>query len=205
MNRSLLLRFISLLLVLVICAIAYEHTNSMEENARLVWRIPIFVLGGAVLGLMGVAFFLPAIGDRIGAFFYSSPEKVEPDPGTKARALVAQGDYEGAIEAYLDVARAMPEDRLPVVEAMRLAREKLHDPRRAIQIVEEAVNDRAWPEDDAAYFLFRLVEMNEDDLQDRQAAATYLQHVVANFPGTRHAANAMHKLRDWGIEPVTTA
>ena len=205
MNRSLLLRFVSLLLVLVICAIAYQHTETMEENNRLVWRIPIFVIGAAVLGLMGVAFFLPVIGDRIGAFFYSSPEKVEPDPGTKARALVAQGDYEGAIQAYLDVAKAMPEDRLPVVEAMRLAREKLHDPRRAIAIVEDAVDNRAWPEDDAAYFLFRLVEMNEEDLQDRQAAATYLQHVVANFPGTRHAANAIHKLRDWGIEPVTTA
>lgn len=205
MNRSLLLRFVSLLLVLVVCAIAYEHTETMEENNRLVWRIPIFVIGAAVLGLMVVAFFLPMIGDRIGAFFYSSPEKIESDPGTKARALVAQGDYEGAIDAYLEVAKAMPEDRLPVVEAMRLAREKLHDPRRAIAIVEEAVNDRAWPEDDAAYFLFRLVEMHEEDLQDRDAAASYLQQVVANFPGTRHFANASHKLRDWGIEPMTTA
>ena len=204
MNRSILLRLVSLLLALVVCAIAYDKTNAMDENSQLVWRIPIFVIGGAVLSLMAVAFFLPAIGDRIGQFFYSSPEQVEPDPGSKARALVAQGDYEGAMEAYLDVARQMPQDRLPVVEAMRLAREKLHDPRKAIEIIEEAVDGRDWPEEDAAYFLFRLVEMHEDDLQDRATAATFLQHVVRNFPGTRHAANAIHKLRDWGIEPANS-
>lgn len=202
MNRSLLLRLISLSLAFVVCAIAYQRTSSMEENSQLIWRIPIFVIGGAVLALMAVAFFLPTIGDRVGQFIYSSPERVEPDPGSKARALVAQGDYEGAIEAYLDLAAQMPQDRLPVVEAMRLAREKLHDPRKAIEIIEEAVNDREWPEEDAAYFLFRLVEMHEDDLQDRTAAAVYLQHVVKNFEGSRHAANAIHKLRDWGIQPA---
>lgn len=201
MNRSLLLRLVSLLLVLLACAIAYQKTNSMDENSQLVWRVPIFVIGGAVLSLMAVAFFLPAIGDRIGQFFYSSPEKVEPDPCSKARALVAQGDYAGAIEAYLEVARQTPGDRLPVVEAMRLAREKLHDTKQAISIVEDAVNDHDWQEEDAAYFLFRLVEMHEEDLQDRAAAATFLRHVIAYFPETRHSANATHKLREWGMEP----
>jgi len=203
MTRSVLLRLVSLLLVLVICAIAYQRTTTMDENSQLVWRIPIFVIGGAVLALMAVAFFLPVLGVRVGQFFYSSPEQVEPEPGSQARALVAQGDYEGAIEAYLEVARQMPTDRLPVVEAMRLAREKLHDPRKAIEIIEDAVDGRDWPEDDAAYFLFRLVELHEDDLQDRAKAATYLQHVLRHFPETRHAANAAHKLRDWGIEPET--
>lgn len=201
MNRSLLLRLISLLLALIVCAIAYQKTNSMDENSQLVWRIPIFVIGGAILSLMAVAFFLPAIGDRVGQFFYSSPEKVEPDACSKARALVAQGDYEGAIGAYLDAAKQMPGDRLPVVEAMRLAREKLHDPKRAIAIVEDAVDDHDWQEEDAAYFLFRLVEMHEEDLQDRSAAATFLRHVITYFPETRHSANATHKLREWGMEP----
>jgi tetratricopeptide (TPR) repeat protein len=198
-TRSFLLRLLSLSLVLVLCAIAYRATEDLSENSRLVWRIPIFVLGSAVIALMGVVFFLPAIADRIADFFYTSPERVEPDAGSKARALVAQGDYEGALKAYLSLAEQMPGDRLPVVEAMRLAREKLHDPPRALQILENAVEGRDWPEEDACYFLFRLVEIHEDDLQDKEAAAEVLQKVIEYFPGTRHAANASHKLQDWGM------
>jgi tetratricopeptide (TPR) repeat protein len=202
MSRSLLLRLVSLLLVLVLCAIAYQSTNSMDEARQLIWRIPIFVIGAGVLGVMGVLFFLPAMADRMAQWFYSAPEKVEPDAGSKGRALIAMGDYAGATDAFLEQAKQMPTDRLPVVEAMRLAREKLRDPARAVAIVKEAIETRDWPEDDAAYFLFRLVELHDDELQDAATASAYLQEVITRFPGTRHAANAAHKLRERGIEPV---
>lgn len=202
MSRSLLIRVVLFLIVLAILAIAYDWTTRLDENAQLVWRIPIFLCGGIVVGIMVAVFFFPAISERVAGFFYMPAEKVEPDAGSRARALVAQGHYEEALEAYLDLAEAMPTDRLPVVEAMRLARERLEDTPRAMEIIEHAMTSRSWPEEDEAYYLFRLVEMRDEDLEDREGAVRGLVEIMNRFPETRHSANATHKLREWGLDPA---
>jgi TolA-binding protein len=51
---------------------------------------------------------------------------------------------------------------------------------------------------DAAFFMFRLAELHEEDKQDLATATGILQQVVDTFPDTRHAANATHRLRELG-------
>ena len=205
MSRSAQIFLVSLLLVLVLSAIAYQFTLDLPEESQLIWRLPIFLVGSGAVGLLALVYLLPAVGDKISDMFYSAPGEVKPDSGSKARALVAQGDYEGALEAYLTLSEELPSDRLPVVEAARLAKDKLGDARRALQIIEDALQGRDWPEDDAAYFLFRLIDLHENDLQEREHAVVLLQQVAESFPETRHAANAIHKLKEWGVNPTTSA
>ncbi len=200
MSRPQLIRLLVFLLVLVALVLAYQATRQFErESDRALYGMILFIGGGIILGFMVALFIIPAVGDRIAGFFYNAPEKAAPEAGSKARALVAQGQYTEALDAYLEFAKDQPENRLPVAEAMRLAREKLHNPVQAILIAREALANRKWPPDDEAFFLFRLVELHDEDLSQRSDAIAILRDVAARFPGTRHAANATHKLKDWGV------
>jgi len=201
MSRSNIIRSILVLLVFLGLAIAYQWTEGLDESSSIVWKIPIFVLGGALLAIVITVLFVPVIGDKMAQFFYMPPEEVEEDPGARARALVAQGHYDEALEAYLELAAEAPDDRLPVVEAMRLAREKLENPPRAMAIVRKALSGHSWPEEDETYFLFRLVEMMDEDLENREGAVAQLVEIIQRFPETRYAANATHKLREWDLDP----
>lgn len=200
MERSLLVRVLIFGIALTIFILAHAHISGIEDETSQAGALMIlYLLGGAILATMAAAFFIPVISDWVGQFIYSAPEEVKPDAGSKARALVAQGDYEGAIREYLNLAKENSDDRLPVVEAMRLARERLEDVPQAIQIVRGAL-ERPWPEDDAAFFMFRLVEMHDEDLSDRATAKSILEQVIESLPETRHAANARHKLNEWEAE-----
>jgi tetratricopeptide (TPR) repeat protein len=201
MSRTTLIRLIILAILLLVFAAAWQVVGQVEnERWRMVYMTILFVVGGLAVGLFTAFFLMPLASERIARFFYDSPEEVEPDAGSHARALVAQGEYEEAMGAYLDLARAEPDNRLPVVEAMRLAREKLAQPEAAAAIIREAMARRAWPEDDEAYFLFRLVEITDDDLGRRDEAVALLRRVISRFPETRHSANARHKLREWNLQ-----
>ena len=206
MTRKQITRVVIFLFILVVLVIAFQATGQKpvdeltdkERAVRDFTRMGIFISGAIVLGFMVAVFLMPFFGDKIAGFFYNAPEKAEPDPGSHARALVAQGHYDEAMEAYLDLAKDQPENRLPVVEAMRLAREKLHNPVQAILIVREALARHQWPQDDQAFFLFRLAEIHDEDLAQRQDAIALMREVTKKFPGTSHTANALHKLKEWG-------
>ena len=52
---------------------------------------------------------------------------------------------------------------------------------------------------DAAYFMFRLAELYDEDAHDRDSAVSILNQVMEQFPESRHSANARHKLHEWGL------
>jgi tetratricopeptide (TPR) repeat protein len=116
-----------------------------------------------------------------------------------ARAKVAQGDWEGAVEAFRLAAAAEPLNRLPWVEIAKIQIDHLEDPNSAIQTLRTAIEGQEWEENDAAYLMFRLAEIYDTELSDRTSAATTLQQVMEQFPETRHSANARHKLHEWGL------
>jgi len=200
MDRSLLIKITIFALAAAIFAYLHIQIGEIEgDGDRTGSYMVLYMIGGAVLAVLAAAFFIPVIGDKIGQFFYSAPEPVVPDEGSKARALEAQGEFEDALQAYLVLAENHPEDRLPVVEAIRIARERLEDSPRAVGIIKDAL-DREWEVDDAAFFLFRLAEIHELDFGDEDNAASILRQVIGIFPDTRHSANAIHKLREWNLE-----
>ena len=156
-----------------------------------------FVTAG-YLGLVFVVYALPAIAHKATHAIYDSGEMLETDLMHDARALVAQGDWLGAIEAFREAARELPGQRLPWVEIVKIQRDNLEDIDAAIATTLHVLQTYEWSEADLAYFMFRLAEMYDQNKNDRPAAVAILQQVTEQFPETRHAANARHRLHEWG-------
>lgn len=170
--------------------------DSVEGERTFTGVLLTFVSAGLV-GILFVFQVLPAFAQRITHSVYDSAEMVEKDAMHDARSLLAQGNYEGAIEAFREAAAAQPLNRLPWVEIAKIHKDHLDDPASAIQTIRYALESQAWEVNDAAYFLFRLAELYDEIEGDRASATAIMQQVVEQFPGTRHSANANHKLHEW--------
>ncbi|MDB4354196.1 hypothetical protein N9Z02_02720 [Akkermansiaceae bacterium] len=149
-------------------------------------------------GFLVVTYVLPAFVDKMSEEMYGSSAEVEDDPLHDARAAVAQGDYPEAIRIYRQVFLQNPADRFPVVEIAKLQRENLHSPAVAVETLREALESNDWRENDAAFFMFRIADIYENDLENHEGAIGILKQVQEVLPETRHAANATHKLRELG-------
>ena len=130
--------------------------------------------------------------------FYAPEEEAEEDPKARAMALLAQGEYESAIEELQRLTKELTGDRFPVVEIAKVYEEKLNQPELAIASFEKAVSlgDQEWRENDLAFFQFRLADLSVEVHQDFDKAKAFLEKVIVDFPDTRHSANATHKMRE---------
>jgi len=172
--------------------------KSREDEKTFTGILLAFLTAGLV-GIVFVIHVLPAIAHRFTHAVYDSAEMVEKDPMHDARAKVAQGDWDGAVEAFRAAAAADPLNRLPYVEIAKIQLDHLENAPAAVDTLRHAIEDQEWQENDAAYLMFRLAEIYETNLGDHTSAATIMQQVVEQFPETRHSANARHKLREWGL------
>jgi tetratricopeptide (TPR) repeat protein len=170
-----------------------------KDNTSTFTGILLTFLTAGYAGIVFVAYVLPIIAHRATHTIYDSGEIVEKDNMSEARSKLAQGDYDAAMLAFREAAAADPTNRLPWVEIVKIQREFLHDSSTAIQTIREVLEQYAWSENDAAYFLFRLAELYDGDMNDRDSAAGIMQQVMQQFPETRHSANARHKLHEWGL------
>jgi tetratricopeptide (TPR) repeat protein len=175
--------------------------SSLESrgNEKIFGGILMAFLTAGLIGMVVVLDVLPALAHKVTHAVYDSGEAVQQDAMHAARSKVAQGDYEGAIASFREAAQADPYDRMPWVEIAKIQRENLEDPAAAIQTIRDALEGQEWEINHAAYFLFRLAELYDEDAGDRVSAATMLNQVIEQFPETRHSANARHKLHEWGV------
>ncbi len=152
-----------------------------------------------VLALAGGIFFvmviLPKLGDAVGASMYSSGEEAGSDEGTKAAVKMARGDYLGAISEYEVMMKEKPTDPFPVSEIAKIHAEKLKDPPKALAFLRQHLEAREWGAEDAAFLMFRVADL-QAGLQEFDSAKELLQQVMGKFPGTRHSANAKHKISE---------
>ncbi|MEK7953514.1 tetratricopeptide repeat protein [Luteolibacter soli] len=179
-----------------------KDLNSKVENAassRFVNGLLLTFLTAGLIGIVFVIHILPMLAHRVTHAVYDSGEEVDKDPMHDARSKVAQGDWEGAIEAFRQAAAIDPLNRLPYVEIAKIQLEQLEDPQAAVQTLRQAIEGQEWQENDAAYLMFRLAGIYDENLGDRASAATTMQQVMEQFPETRHSANARHKLHEWGL------
>ena len=167
------------------------------EGERTFNGILLAFLSAGLIGIGFVLEILPAIAQRITHSVYDSAEMVERDAMHEARSLIAQGEYQAAIVALQQAAAADPLNRLPWVEIAKIQKDNLGDPTASIETIRYALESQAWEINDAAYFLFRLAELYDDVNGDRESAMAIMQQVIDQFPGTRHSANASHKLHEW--------
>jgi len=175
--------------------------NEAESRAsgRTLGGILLTFMGAGLVGIVFVTRVLPSIAHYFAHAVYDSGELLEKDVMHDARSLVAQGNYEQAIEAFKTAATNDPLNRLPWVEIARIQRNNLQDPEAAILTLRTALEGQEWQVSDAAYLLFRLAELYDDDRQDRTSAAAIMQQEIDEFPETRHSANARHRLHEWGL------
>lgn len=158
----------------------------------------MFLVLGLYAAAMFIGFVLPNLVTRATREMYGSGAEVEDDPLHDARSMYAQGDYEGAIAIYREVAKETPDDRFPWVEIAKIQNDNLENPDAAIATLKEGLESKEWSVNNAAFFLFRLAELYEKQKGDLMTAVQLLQQVVELFPETRHSANAIHRLRELG-------
>lgn len=153
------------------------------------------ILLAVTSGLILVLIILPRMGDAIGTMMYSSGEKLGENKSMKAIALLAQGDYEGAIAEYQKAIEENPDATFPISEIAKIHYENLESPATAIRFLQEHLENREWPTDDAAFLMFRIVDvlMDQEQYDDTKDV---LEQIVGNFPSTRHSANAKHKITE---------
>lgn len=170
-----------------------------RKNEKTFSGILLAFLTAGLVGIVFVIHVLPAIAQRFTHAVYDSAEMVEKDPMHDARAKVAQGDWEGAIECFKLAAEAEPLNRLPWVEISKIQLEQLEDPAASVETLRTAIQGQEWEENDAAYLMFRLAEIYNEHMSDKTSAVSVMQQVIEQFPESRHSANARHKLREWGM------
>ncbi|MEM9080811.1 MAG: tetratricopeptide repeat protein [Verrucomicrobiota bacterium] len=177
---------------------AYRMYRDGAEGGGIWIPLAMFIVTGVFTGFLVVTYLLPNLVQKASEEVYGSTEQGEPDPLASAQALVAQGEWEGAIEAYRSAAEAQPENRLPWVEIAMLQRERLEDSDLALATLDAAIARGNWRENDEAFFYFRKIAIFEEDKKEHEKAVGLLKEVIEKFPNTRHMANAMHKLREMG-------
>lgn len=168
------------------------------EDTRFLRLAPYVVVTFIYAAIVFVIFVLPVIVHKATHQIYDSGEMVERDPLHDARAMFAQGDYEGAIGVYRKVGEDHTGDRFPWVEVAKIQTEKLSDPDAAIATLRGALEKYEWAEKDAAFMMFRIAELYENEKEDKETTADILKQIVEMFPETRHSANATHRLRELG-------
>ncbi len=192
MNTGLIIRACLLGLVVLLLLAVWQFVKEADDGIKLAFFLFIGIGGG----LWAIKVFIPWVGESLGTFFYSSGEEIQMDDSMRAAAKVAQGDYEGAITEYEKLARAHPEDPHPVAEIAKIHSDRFHDHNTAITVLRTHLQSREWQIDDAAFLMFRIAEIQADKLQDYDAARSMLEEVIANFPNTRHSANAHHRINE---------
>jgi outer membrane protein assembly factor BamD (BamD/ComL family) len=176
-----------------------------KDGEKTFEGILLTFLTAGVVGIFIVVFLLPLIVQRMTNAVYDSGEMVEKDVMHEARVKLAQGDYEGAIVSFRAAAVTDPLNRLPWIEIAKIQKDHLADSPAAISTIRYALETHAWEVDDAAFFMFRLSELYDQEVGDRASALSVMQQVIEQFPNSRHSANASHKIHEWNLQANETA
>lgn len=180
---------------------AYNKFQGESKSISPIITLGVFVAAGIVLALIIVLHILPAFAQKASEEIFGSSEEVDhDDPNIKAQSLTLQGDWEGAIEQFKLASEQDPANRLPLIEIAQIQRERLDQPKEALQTLTEAIARGGWRENDEAFFMFRQADIYHEDLEDNGKAVSVLREIIAKYPQTRHSANANHKLHEFGAE-----
>ena len=164
------------------------------DQSKVVLLFVGTILDGAIVATMIGFWILPSVGDLIGGFFFNPGTKIEKDPHAQAIARLAQGDPEGAISHYEEILAKDPSDTLALSEIARICCRDLGDTARAAAVITQAL-DNEWPPQQSSFLANRLADIYL--LQDSpMLARQVIMQVTEAMPGSKYAANALHRLRE---------
>ena len=169
------------------------HTEAWQNNPMYPFFgiISIAIAGGFLF----VTVILPQLGDAVGTMMYSSGEEIRADEGMKAAAKMAAGDYHGAIEEYQKALAEKPDDTFTISEIAKIKADKLGQPDEALTYLQENLESREWPQDDAAFLMFRVADIYTN-AESWEGAKITLEQIIGDFPGTRHSSTAKHRISE---------
>ena len=180
-----------------------ETLQTVDENGvpiadaqmKVMLYFGVIVLMVVVIGVIIALSLIPAIGDRIGSFFFNPNDQVEKNPHADAMACMAQGDYGGAIKGYFKACEENPLDTHALSEIAHIYCDKLQDSSAAAATLEEALK-REWPDEESVFLRNRLVDVYWNYQRDVIRSREILIQIAENLPDTRYSANAQHRLLD---------
>ena len=164
------------------------------DSSKVVLLFVGSILDGTAVALVLTILVVPALGERVGSYFFNPGTRIEHDAHADAIAKLAQGDPEGAIEDYEGILKKDPTDTLAISEIARICCRDLGDTARAATFVEQAL-DGEWPHEQGSFLANRLADiylLQEDHLRARQI----LIEIAQNLEGTKYAANALHRMHE---------
>lgn len=195
LTRILFLSGLLLLGYVLIKQVVIIRDSDNPDDSKLFLLFGGLLLVAVVIGIMAALSIIPSIGETIGNFFFNPNQKIEKNPHSDALAKIAQGDYEGAIEAYKKNLANNPDDMHALSEVIHLYCDKLHDHDAAEHFLEEALKSE-WPPEQGAFIASRLVDVYWNHRHDAARARHVLMQIAETMPDTRHAANAIHRLHE---------
>jgi tetratricopeptide (TPR) repeat protein len=173
----------------------HEMKKESPDMGKIVLYFGGVVLVGGAAGIMFVLYVLPTVGDAIGGAFFSPNEKIEKAPHAEAMSAIARGDYEAAVQEYLKAFEADPHDTHALSEMAKIECEQLGNPEAAADLLEQALG-REWTPEDATFLTSRLVDVYWKYQHNARDARALLMQIIETMPGTKHSANAQHKLQE---------
>ena len=169
--------------------------GAWAKDDKVIHQLLAVLLLAVAGGILFVAVVLPRLGDAFTTAMFSSGETVGKDSSVKAAALLAQGDYEGAIEEHEKTFAGNPSEPHPISEIAKICAEKLDDPVRALHVLQTHLEGQEWKPDHAAFLMFRMVDVHAAQQQHAEAREL-LEQIIGHFPDTRHSANAKHRIHE---------
>jgi tetratricopeptide (TPR) repeat protein len=166
-----------------------------DPSKLILYYLGVVGLGVVIGGIVSMS-VLPAIGDQVGSFFYNPSTEIEKDPHHRALVKLANGDFQAAIDEYGKVVEKNPADTLALSEMVRIYCDKLHEPEPAAALLEGALQQEHWSNDDVAFLGERLVDIYWLHQRDGARSRSILLQIAEQMPETKHAANALHRLHE---------
>ena len=169
------------------------QTEAWQANPG--YALISIILLAALAGIVFVVVFLPRMGDAFSTAMFSSGEEITEDAGMKAAARIASGDYENAILEFKKMLAEDPDNTYLISEIAKIYDDNMGEPDLATSFLQAQLEGREWTPDNAAFLMFRLVDVKLNQA-DYAAARDILEQVTSRFPDSRHAANSRHRLNE---------
>ena len=181
----------------------HAYDTELADGNRIFALFSRLVLVAVGLGIIFVTTFIPVLGEWFGNYFFNPNERIEEPPDARARAALAEGDYQTAVEEYT---RLWEKHSDP--EALRslvaIYREQLNDPGGAAAFLESTLNAK-WTNENAAVINALLADIAWTDQRDAPRAHQLLREVIDAMPNSRQAMNAQHFMQKIDRELIAEA
>lgn len=175
--------------------------NSPEWQENPAYQFMAILAIGIVIAIYVVLVILPRVGDVVSTAVLSSNQEIQQDDAMKAAAKMATGDYHSAIQLFEKAAQENPSDPYPISEIAKIYADKIHDHPQAVAYLHDVLANREWSEANAAFILFRLVDLHQQ-AKEFVDAKSILHQIKELFPDTRFSANATHRLHELDSQAV---